>query len=204
MMLFERRFFSVLIGSMVCLGCSPKQQPTKVHKEDIPILPSPIANTYVIGDAKPKDISDALAEYKAIRVANNFPTDIIIGCDQILVCNNEIISKARTLNEAKETLKLLRGKSHQLLSSAVIYDNNKPVWRTTSRAQLFMRDFTDEYLEYYIQTSGTDILSSVGCYLLENNGVNLFNRIQGDYFTVLGFPLLEVLDFLRKRELIKT
>ena len=155
-------------------------------------------------DAKPKDISDALAEYKAIRVANNFPTDIIIGCDQILVCNNEIISKARTLNEAKETLKLLRGKSHQLLSSAVIYDNNKPVWRTTSRAQLFMRDFTDEYLEYYIKTSGTDILSSVGCYLLENNGVNLFNRIQGDYFTVLGFPLLEVLDFLRIRELIKT
>ena len=154
--------------------------------------------------AKPKDISDALAEYKAIRVANNFPTDIIIGCDQILVCNNEIISKARTLNEAKETLKLLRGKSHQLLSSAVIYDNHKPVWRTTSRAQLFMRDFTDEYLEYYIKTSGTDILSSVGCYLLENNGVNLFNRIQGDYFTVLGFPLLEVLDFLRKRELIKT
>jgi septum formation protein len=67
-----------------------------------------------------------------------------------------------------------------------------------------MRDFTDEYLEYYIKTSGTDILSSVGCYLLENNGVNLFNRIQGDYFTVLGFPLLEVLDFLRKRELIKT
>jgi len=154
--------------------------------------------------AKPKDISDALAEYKAMRVANNFPTDIIIGCDQILVCNNEIISKARTLNEAKETLKLLRGKSHQLLSSAVIYDNNKPVGRTTSRAQLFMRDFTDEYLEYYIKISGTDILSSVGCYLLENNGVNLFNRIQGDYFTVLGFPLLEVLDFLRKRELIKT
>lgn len=154
--------------------------------------------------AKPKDISDALAEYKAIRVANNFPTDIIIGCDQILVCGNEIISKARTLNDAKETLKLLRGKSHQLLSSAVIYDNNKPVWRTTSRAQLFMRDFTDEYLEYYIQTSGIDILSSVGCYLLENNGVNLFNRIQGDYFTVLGFPLLEVLDFLRKRELIKS
>ena len=154
--------------------------------------------------AKPKDISDALAEYKAIRVANNFPTDLIIGCDQILVCDNEIISKARTLNDAKETLKLLRGKSHQLLSSVVIYDNNKPVWRTTSRAQLFMRDFTDEYLEYYIKTSGTDILSSVGCYLLENNGVNLFNRIQGDYFTVLGFPLLEVLDFLRKREFIKT
>ena len=154
--------------------------------------------------AKPKDISDALAEYKAIRVANNFPTDLIIGCDQLLVCDNEIISKAGTLNDAKETLKLLRGKSHQLLSSVVIYDNNKPVWRTTSRAQLFMRDFTDEYLEYYIKTSGTDILSSVGCYLLENNGVNLFNRIQGDYFTVLGFPLLEVLDFLRKRELIKT
>ncbi|MDA8853610.1 Maf family nucleotide pyrophosphatase [Amylibacter sp.] len=154
--------------------------------------------------ANPNDIVDALAEFKAARVANNYPTDIVIGSDQILVFEGEIISKAKSMIDAKKTLKRLKGKTHQLLSSAVIYEDNKPVWRTISRAQLFMREFSDEFLEEYIENSGNIILSSVGCYLLEEKGVNLFNRIQGDYFTVLGFPLLEVLDFLRKRGLIIT
>ncbi|MDB9991099.1 Maf family nucleotide pyrophosphatase [Amylibacter sp.] len=154
--------------------------------------------------ASPNDIVDALAEFKASRVANNYPTDIVIGCDQILVFEGEIISKAKNMIDAKKTLKRLKGKTHQLLSSAVIYEDNKPVWRTISRAQLFMREFSNEFLEEYIEKSGNIILSSVGCYLLEEKGVNLFNRIQGDYFTVLGFPLLEVLDFLRKRGLIIT
>ena len=145
-----------------------------------------------------------MAELKAARVANNYPTDIVIGSDQILVFEGEIISKAKNMIDAKKTLKRLKGKTHQLLSSAVIYEDNKPVWRTISRAQLFMREFSDEFLEEYIENSGNIILSSVGCYLLEEKGVNLFNRIQGDYFTVLGFPLLEVLDFLRKRGLIIT
>jgi len=121
-----------------------------------------------------------------------------------LVCNNVILSKARTFDEAKKTLNLLKGKSHQLLSAAVIYENNKPVWRTVSRAQLFMRDFSDNYLDEYISTSNENILSSVGCYLLEDKGIGLFNRIQGDYFTILGFPLLEVLNFLRTREILKS
>lgn len=154
--------------------------------------------------ANPNDIVDSLAEFKAARVANNYPTDIVIGSDQILVFEGEIISKAKNMIDAKKTLKRLKGKTHQLLSSAVIYEDNKPVWRTISRAQLFMREFSDEFLEEYIENSGNIILSSVGCYLLEEKGVNLFNRIQGDYFTVLGFPLLEVLDFLRKRGLIIT
>lgn len=154
--------------------------------------------------ANPNDIVDALAEFKAARVANNYPTDIVIGSDQILVFEGEIISKAKNMIDAKKTLKRLKGKTHQLLSSAVIYEDNKPVWRTISRAQLFMREFSDEFLEEYTENSGNIILSSVGCYLLEEKGVNLFNRIQGDYFTVLGFPLLEVLDFLRKRGLIIT
>ena len=145
-----------------------------------------------------------MAEFKAARVANNYPTDIVIGSDQILVFEGEIISKAKNMIDAKKTLKRLKGKTHQLLSSAVIYEDNKPVWRTISRAQLFMREFSDEFLEEYIDNSGNIILSSVGCYLFEEKGVNLFNRIQGDYFTVLGFPLLEVLDFLRKRGLIIT
>ena len=163
-----------------------------------------IKNSLQSEGAKPNEIVDTLAEYKALRVANNFPNDIVIGSDQILVCNNVILSKARTFDEAKKTLNLLKGKSHQLLSAAVIYENNKPVWRTVSRAQLFMRDFSDSYLDEYINTSKENILSSVGCYLLEDKGIGLFNRIQGDYFTILGFPLLEVLNFLRTREILKS
>ena len=163
-----------------------------------------IKNSLQSEGAKPNEIVDTLAEYKALRVANNFPNDIVIGSDQILVCNNVILSKARTFDEAKKTLNLLKGKSHQLLSAAVIYENNKPVWRTVSRAQLFMRDFSDNYLDEYISTSNENILSSVGCYLLEDKGIGLFNRIQGDYFTILGFPLLEVLNFLRTREILKS
>lgn len=163
-----------------------------------------IKNSLQSEGAKPNEIVDTLAEYKALRVANNFPNDIVIGSDQILVCNNIILSKARTFDEAKKTLNLLKGKSHQLLSAAVIYENNKPVWRTVSRAQLFMRDFSDNYLDEYISTSNENILSSVGCYLLEDKGIGLFNRIQGDYFTILGFPLLEVLNFLRIREILKS
>lgn len=161
-----------------------------------------IKKSLISEGASSADIVDTLAEYKALKIANKFPIDLVIGSDQVLICNNQIISKANNLKEAELTLKLLRGKPHTLLSAAVIYENAKPVWRTTSRAQLFMRDFTDEYLENYINISGQKVLSSVGCYLLEDIGVNLFNRIQGDYFTVLGFPLLEVLDFLRQKGLI--
>ena len=163
-----------------------------------------IKNSLQSEGAKPNEIVDTLAEYKALRVANNFPNDIVIGSDQILVCNSVILSKVRTFDEAKKTLNFLKGKSHQLLSAAVIYENNKPVWRTVSRAQLFMRDFSDSYLDEYINTSNENILSSVGCYLLEDKGIGLFNRIQGDYFTILGFPLLEVLNFLRTREILKS
>lgn len=149
--------------------------------------------------AKPHDIVDALAEYKAQRVAGKYSESLVIGCDQILVCDKRIYEKAATIKEARETLKSLRGKAHQLMSAIVIYENGKPVWRHIGRAQLVMRDFSDVFLEDYLKQSGEKILSSVGCYQLEGSGVQLFTRIQGDYFTILGIPLLEVLGFLRTR-----
>jgi septum formation protein len=149
--------------------------------------------------AKPHDIADALAEYKALRVAGANPEGLVIGSDQVLVCDKKIYSKARTMDEARAKLRELRGKPHQLLSAAVIFEDGKPVWRTVGRAQLFMRDFSDAFLDDYLEQSGDDILSSVGCYFLEDRGVGLFSRVQGDYFTVLGFPLLDVLEFLRTR-----
>jgi septum formation protein len=147
--------------------------------------------------AKPHDIADALAEYKALRVVGSDPTGLVIGSDQVLVCDKKVYSKAHTMDDARVKLQELRGKPHQLLSAAVVFEDGKPVWRTIGRAQLFMRDFSDEYLDDYLAQSGEDILSSVGCYFLEERGVNLFSRVQGDYFTVLGFPLLDVLEYLR-------
>ncbi|MEZ8007204.1 MAG: Maf family nucleotide pyrophosphatase [Amylibacter sp.] len=161
-----------------------------------------IIKSLLADGATTNDIVDALAEYKALRVAGSHPDGLIIGSDQILVCEKKIYSKAQNLEQAKITLKELRGKSHQLLSAAVIFEDGKPVWRTVSRAQLFMRNYSDEYLDDYLKYCGSDILSSVGCYFLEDKGVNLFSRVQGDYFTVLGFPLLDVLEFLRNRGVI--
>jgi len=149
--------------------------------------------------AKPNDIVDALAEYKALRIAGSDPTGLVIGSDQILVCGDKIYSKARTMDQARDKLRELRGKPHQLMSAAVVFEDGKPVWRTVGRAQLFMRDFSDAFLDDYLDRVGEDVLSSVGCYFLESSGVSLFSRVQGDYFTVLGFPLLDVLEFLRGR-----
>lgn len=158
-----------------------------------------ITASLLADQAKPHDIADALAEYKALRVVGSDPTGLVIGSDQVLVCDKKVYSKARTMDEARAKLQELRGKPHQLLSAAVIFEDGKPVWRTLGRAQLFMRDFSDAFLDDYLEQSGDEILSSVGCYFLEGRGVNLFSRVQGDYFTVLGFPLLDVLEFLRSR-----
>ena len=158
-----------------------------------------ITASLLADQAKPHDIADALAEYKVLRVVGSDPTGLVIGSDQVLVCDKKVYSKARTMDEARAKLQELRGKPHQLLSAAVIFEDGKPVWRTLGRAQLFMRDFSDAFLDDYLEQSGDEILSSVGCYFLEGRGVNLFSRVQGDYFTVLGFPLLDVLEFLRSR-----
>lgn len=153
--------------------------------------------------AKPNDVADVLAEMKARQISSQMPDGLVIGCDQVLVCNGKIYDKATTLDDAREVLKELRGQAHSLLSAAVIYEKGSPVWRHTGRAQLVMRNFSDDFLEEYL-SSDDELLHSVGCYRLEDAGVQLFSRIQGDYFSVLGLPLLEILDFLRTRGVIST
>lgn len=150
----------------------------------------------------PHDVVDTLAEYKAARVAAKYPESLVIGCDQILDCDKQIYEKVGNMDSAREKLLSLRGKAHQLMSAVVIFEDGKPVWRQIGRAQLIMRDFSDDFIDGYLERNGTDILSSVGCYKLEEEGAQLFTRIQGDYFTILGIPLLDVLGFLRTRGVI--
>ncbi|HSF90924.1 MAG TPA: nucleoside triphosphate pyrophosphatase [Paracoccaceae bacterium] len=149
--------------------------------------------------ADAREIADTLAEMKARRVAAKHPQRLVLAADQVLVCNKTMFDKPETLDQAREQLKALRGQTHELLSAAVIYENGEPVWRHIGRAQLIMRPFTDVFLETYITAQKDDLFTTVGCYKLEGMGAQLFSRVQGDYFTVLGLPLLEVLGFLRTR-----
>ena len=112
------------------------------------------------------------------------------------------MSKAQSLNEAREILLQLRGKSHELLSAAVLAKGGAPIWRHVGRARLHMRNFSDFFLDEYLADEGEDLLKGVGCYRIEGGGVQLFDRVDGDNFTIMGLPLLPLLDALREQGVI--
>lgn len=145
----------------------------------------------------PRQVADALAELKAIKVSRARPGDLVIGADQTLDLAGELFDKVETLAEARERLQLLRGKTHKLHSAVVVARGGEVIWREAPPAKLTMRDFSDAFIDSYLAARGEGILSSVGCYQLENEGVQLFARIEGDYFTILGLPLMGLFDFLR-------
>ncbi len=149
--------------------------------------------------ASPRDIADTLAELKAQRVAAKNPDALVIGCDQVLAFGQVILNKPQTPDEALSQLKELRGQKHQLLSAAVIYADGKPLWRHVGVVRLQMRDASDAYLADYVDRNWDSIRFAVGGYKLEEEGVRLFTRIDGDYFNVLGLPLLELLSYLTLR-----
>ncbi|MEO1551524.1 MAG: Maf family nucleotide pyrophosphatase [Pseudomonadota bacterium] len=152
--------------------------------------------------AKPRDLADALAEAKAQKIARRFPQAVVLGADQVLVLEDLVFEKVSTGDAAREVLKTLSGKRHTLLSAAVIYEGGAPVWRTVTQAHMHMRPLSDAFLDQYLDATLPDILHSVGCYHLEGLGAQLFDRVDGDYFTVLGLPLLPILGFLRSRGML--
>lgn len=152
--------------------------------------------------APPRDVADKLAELKALRTGARHPQALVLGADQVLVHCEEILDKPATLAEAREHLLRLRGETHELLSAAVVVAQGAPVWRHIGRARLSMRPFTDAFIEQYLARIGDEALGSVGAYHLEGLGAQLFARVEGDYFSVLGLPLLEVLGLLRARGML--
>lgn len=162
-----------------------------------------IKEALVADGALPRDIADALAESKARKVAQKNYDAFVIGCDQVLEFNGNLLSKPKSPDEAIDQIIAMRGERHTLLSAAVIYNEGKPIWRHVGQVRLRMRDATDAYISGYVERNWDSIQNSVGGYKLEEEGVRLFHSVEGDYFNVLGMPLLPLLAFLTLRGVIE-
>jgi len=147
-------------------------------------------------------VAETLAEAKAQAVSASRPDDHVIGADQILVLDNAIYAKPGDLAEARRHLASLRGRTHTLVTAAVVLRDGRMLTTITESADLTMRHFSDAFLDRYLAAVGPDVTRSVGGYRLEELGAQLFDRIEGDYFTILGLPLLPLLSFLRTERLI--
>ena len=146
----------------------------------------------------PRDIADALAELKALKASRRVD-GLVIGADQTLDLDGALIDKAADIHELRSILLRLRGRPHWLHSAVVVAQGGVPVWRTVRSAKLTVRDFSEAWLDGYLEACGAEVQASVGGYHLEGLGIQLFTQVDGDYFTILGLPLLELLDFLRLR-----
>ena len=152
---------------------------------------------------KPRDIADALAEMKAVRVSMK-REGLVIGADQTAELDGRLIDKAETVEEARAQLVALRGREHSLHAAVVLARAGQPIWREVRTAKLRARAFSDDFLESYLAREASHIIGSVGCYRLEGEGAQLFDRIDGDYFTILGLPLMGLLDMLRRHGALQT
>lgn len=145
----------------------------------------------------PGDLAIELAAAKALEVSRRFPAALVIGCDQTMSLGERVFHKPADRAEARSTLCALRGREHRLNSGIVLAREGRELWRHLSTADLSMRTFSDAFLESYLERCGEKVMESVGCYQLEGIGIQLFNSITGDYFTILGLPLLPLLEQLR-------
>ncbi|MCP3972494.1 MAG: septum formation protein Maf [Rhodobacteraceae bacterium] len=193
----------------IILASGSQIRQTLLRNAGVPFQPMPVKideaalrDGLLAQGAKPVAIADQLAEQKARSAATRQPDAIVIGCDQVLDFDGELLSKARDRDEQRAILDRLNGQSHRLLSAVVIYEAGQPVWRHVGKVELHMRQSSDVFMESYITRNWPGIAEAVGGYKLEEEGVRLFHRVEGDYFTVLGLPLLDLLAYLSQKGLI--
>ncbi|NNE78791.1 MAG: septum formation protein Maf [Silicimonas sp.] len=168
---------------------------------DIEIVPArvdeqAIKDALVLDGAPARDIADALAEAKAAKIGRKHPDKLVLGCDQVLEFDGRLLSKPESPTEAIETLMAMAGQRHSLFSAAVIQEDGRAVWRHVGVARLWMREASENWITDYVARNWESIQHSVGAYKLEEEGVRLFSRIEGDHFNILGMPLLEILSYL--------
>ena len=150
-------------------------------------------------NTKKTNLPKLLAEAKALSVSENNTKYLVVGSDTIILFNNTIINKAKTMKEAKKKLQKLSGKKHQIISGASVCLNNKQIWSYQQTSTIHMNALNQKQINTYLEKTGKNILSSVGCYQAERLGPQIIKSIKGDFFNVLGFPLFPFLTFLSKR-----
>ncbi|HEX6958037.1 MAG TPA: Maf family protein [Ferrovibrio sp.] len=170
-------------------------QPAKIDEQEIKL-------SLKAEGASARQAAEALAELKARRAIAD-PEDFVIAADQMLTCEGRWYDKPENLAAAREQLLSLRGRTHELTSAVVLARGGSIIWRHIDQAKLIMRDFSEGFLDAYLAQAGETVLHSVGAYQLEGLGVQLFSRLQGDFFTILGLPLLPLLDILRQNKVLR-
>jgi len=149
-----------------------------------------------------QEVAQALAEAKAIHVSKVRPDALVLGADQVLDFGGELLSKCADLAAARNLLRRIRGRRHRLISALALAEAGKVVWTHSETADLTMRTFSDAFLDAYLSAEGSAVLDGVGCYRLETMGAQLFERVEGDYFSILGLPLQPLLAELRLKGVI--
>jgi septum formation protein len=152
---------------------------------------------------EPGALAQALATAKAEAVSRGTPRSLVIGADQVLALDDRLFDKPRDMVEARAQLKSLRGRTHRLFSAVSLARAGRAVWTMVDSASLTMRDFSDEFLDWYLAKGGADLTRTVGAYEIEGPGIQLFERVEGDQFTIIGLPLLPLLAELRARGVLQ-
>lgn len=148
----------------------------------------------------PRDLADALAELKALKVSRMAPQALVLGGDSLVALDDgSLLDKPESRDQARDHLQRMSGKTHDIYSAAVIAEGGRPVWRHVDRARLHVRPLSDAFIESYLDLEWPAIAGCVGCFRIEGPGVQLFHRTDGSHFTILGMPLLPILDYLRTR-----
>jgi septum formation protein len=155
------------------------------------------------GGIAPRDLADALAELKALKVSGLVPTALVLGGDSLVALGDgTLLDKPESRDEAAEHLRRMSGGTHDIYSAAVIAEGGRAVWRHVDRARLHVRPLSEAFIEHYLDLEWPAIAGCVGCFRIEGPGVQLFRRTEGSHFTILGMPLLPILDYLRTREVL--
>ncbi len=173
-------------------GLDPEILPARIDEEAARVA-------LATDGAGPRDVADALAGMKARHVSGRESDALVLGCDQVLDLDGEVFAKPGDPAAAQAQIRALSGRTHRLHSAAVVCQGGVPVWRHVGTARLTMRKVSDAYLDDYIARNWQSVRHSVGAYKLEEEGVRLFSHIEGDHFTILGLPLIELLTWLAVR-----
>jgi septum formation protein len=204
----ERRDMLALASVVLASASTSRQALLRAAAVDFETMPAPIDEDEAKLSLKAEGaggaaIAETLAALKARAVARRVPGRLVIGADQVLECDGRLYDKPPDRAAARGQLLALRGRMHTLFCAVSVHEGDREVWHHLARARLRMRDFSADFLDRYLDLAGDDVLGSVGAYRLEGPGVQLFDQIDGDWFTILGLPLLPLLDYLRTRQALR-